>query len=52
MVEEDGAPLIDDEPSMAQKMPETMSMNKPHFSSTALNANEKMNWLIHVLFLR
>ena len=35
------------------KMPVSMGgIKKPNFSSAVINAKEKVNWLIHVLFLR
>lgn len=33
-------------------MPPSMIVKKPSFSSAVINLKEKLNWLIHVLFLR
>ena len=34
------------------KMPVSISLRKPNFSSAVINVKEKMNWYIHVLFIR
>lgn len=33
-------------------MPQSMSFKKPSFSSAVINIKEKLNWLIHIMFLR
>lgn len=38
--------------SLGMKMPTTFSLKKPNFSSAVINVKEKLNWLIHILFLR
>jgi hypothetical protein len=49
---------IDDGPSILasgpiRSMPISITgMKKPGFSSSVLNQKERLNWLIHVLFLR
>lgn len=34
------------------KMPITMLMKKPNFSSSTINKNQKLNWYIHLLFIK
>lgn len=38
--------------NLSMRMPTTMIMKKPNFSNQAINKREKMNWYIHVLFIR
>lgn len=44
------APDVGSGPSM-QNMPQTLALKKPTFDN-CLNACEKYNWLLHILFLR
>lgn len=37
---------------LSSKMPQTLSMKKPNFANTTINKNEKLNWYIHILFIR
>ncbi len=34
------------------RMPVSLALKKPNFSSAVINIKEKMNWFIHVLFIR
>ncbi len=40
------------ESALSNMMPTSLSMKKPNFSNVTINKNEKLNWFIHVLFIR